>query len=268
MNMELMLLKRGFILATKTNVDFKFDPYRQNLLSLKLDNDGVAYIFKYDGVDTSFEVARFEVLGVKDLRTIKTKLTRVPEVAKMSIAPRGHAYIAMIDEDPTGRRFTLVDFDFYSGSPRTRDTTLNVTPNVTMDAQPLHIDVIPLEDRIVLSYTSRGDHAQNRVDLLAYNMDILPHWHSSYSKASELLGRHGYYSAPKLVGDHLGHFFAESDTLRYRSVDIRTGKPNTDERLLRLALTEGLSPRDLDFALIDRKQIYVAASSLFRIVLP
>ena len=268
MNMELMLFRRGFVLATKTNIDFRLDPNKQNLLSLKLDNDGVAYLFKYDNVDTSFEVGRFEILGSKSLSAIKYKANDVPKIARMSIAPRGHTYLALMHEVDAGHQFSLIDFDFYRSATSMTDTVLPLDPIPLLQPQPLEIHVMPLDDRIVLTFESQSMQYLARVDQLAYNMDIQPQWHATYTKPIEFIGRHRFASGSKLLTKDLGHFFIEEDTLRFRSIDITTGRRSTDPRYERLAIAEGVQPGALDLAILDRKQLYVAAQKLFRLTLP
>lgn len=268
LNMELMLFKRGFVLATKANIDFKFNAATQRMLALKLDNDGVAYLYLYNSADTSFEVGRFEILGSKQLRAIKYKSLAPPEVTRLDMGARGHAYIAYTAPSELLQSLTLVDFDFYLDKAKARSSNIQMRDHFSLNESPVHLRVLPLLDRIILSHESSQQSGQSEVKWVAYDLDLDQVYASSYTKPLEMIGRHAFYSTPKLVGEQLGHFFVENNTLRFRGVQVISGLTTYDAEYEKLAEVEGLYPALLDQAIARGNDLWILGNKLYRLTLP
>jgi hypothetical protein len=274
------LYKRGYSLITRSNVDFRFDKTKQELLGILPDNDGVAYIFLRNKQDSSFEVGRFEILGSMRLRTMKYKVPpgqAYPMQGKIGVAPRGHAYIAFIG-GPTGNELaSFIDLDFYQSA--VKDQPLVVSIGELDQINPLRANIerlltLPEADRNIVviqrevapnpeGASGLGSTTMHAFDLnreLAWNTAIERHQHET----SEARGSISFEPRP----DGLDLLMVDRDTLVYQSHSLASGKADVANRAALSLLDRSMSFNAALALRIGKHLFLVQGRQLYRLSLP
>jgi hypothetical protein len=271
---EMRLYKKGYSLITRNTVDFRFDQSKQELLGVLPDNDGVAYIFLRNKLDSSFEVGRFEILGSMRLRTIKYK---VPDgyalQGKIGVAPRGHAYVAFVSGSQDAG--TYIDFDFYQNVATAKN--FNIGREKPQLAEPMRfvvdrIATMPDADRNVVLLQEgnvMSDQASGgQLHLLAFDLNSLPVWNTTLAnRAADHQSVKRDMLLRKKRDDLLDAFIVANDTMQLHTLDLASGRWKSEETSL--AIISGSETLDLASGLVLGKKLYmILEKKLYQLRLP
>jgi hypothetical protein len=262
MSVELTLFKRGYTLISKTNVDFRFDTNKQELVSVLLDNDGVAYFVLRNTLDQTVEVGRFEIIGSRRLKTIMYKSNAVIDQGVVAVAPRGHVYLATLTEEAGASNCKLIDFDFYQD----RAIAIDVAEFAKHGGRADRLQLFALgnEGRVIVSHDRYhgSDGATN--SLIAYDLDRMLLWRSSHEKPIVRDDRSNEAEKTIRIENSLGYLHLEQDTLKVHRTSIVDGAEQSDA----IAILRGVGQSTIDLARQLNGRIYLPLDRLTRFSMP